>query len=146
MRVPHSCLYPEQIALGLTQINIINEYLTDEEREKQAESPEQAENLVSNKDKMETLPPGPVFLNLLPESGRGVHATQAEVSKNKDSWWQRRIKTGLSQDSFQISSMFRTYFFNNSSLWVVRQQLNNSHSQISLLYPDLQGRAMPHSS
>lgn len=86
---------------------------------------------------MELLPPGPVFLNLLPESGRGVQATQAEVSKHKDSWWQRRIKTGLSQDSFQISSIFRTYFFNNSSLWVVRQQLNNS--QISLLYPDLQG-------
>lgn len=120
MRVSHSCLYPEQIALGLTQINIINEYLTDEEREKQAESPGQAENLVSNKDKMEPLPPGPVFLNLLPESGRGVQATQAEVSKNKDSWWQRRIKTGLSQDSFQISSIFRTYFFNNSSPWVVR--------------------------
>lgn len=41
----------------------------------------QKTHLVSNKDKMEPLPPGPVFLNLLPASAGGVKATQAEVSK-----------------------------------------------------------------
>ena len=41
----------------------------------------QKTHLVSNKDKIELRPPGPVFLSLLPESAGGVKAAQAEVSK-----------------------------------------------------------------
>lgn len=104
----------------------------------------QKTHLVLNKDKMEPLPPGPVFLNMLPERGQRCKQHRQKLKK-KRKWGfllaercQGRSPTRQPPRLTHIWNLF----FNDSSLWVVWQWWNTNsahrfhcYTQTSVVYP-----------
>ena len=127
MRVSHSCLYPEQIALGLTQIKIINESLTDEEREKQAEDLEQTRNQkiwFQIKTRWNRYPLAQSSWTCCLKVGWGCKQHRQKFQKIRILGGRDVIKTGLSQrqlpNLLHIQNLFFQYFFSLGSLAVVK--------------------------